>query len=386
MLARTPGVAAKLAAAFRGRDVEKTYWAVVAGRPVPAEGRIDLPLRRVARRARRAHRARRAGRQGRGAGDHRLTVRSTTPRASSPGWSFNRLTGRTHQLRVHCVALGAPILGDVKYAEPDQNGAGSADRAKDYRRFFTCMPGRCACLIQPAERYWWRAALPPHMRETFQDARLPGASRPAAATVMTPIGGRKRPPRTRNSDGMAEKRSRRGLRAGLIVLAILVLAPVAALVLFAALFDPNAYKPQIAEAVKRATGRDLALNGPVRLKLALHPAIEARDVAFANIEGGSRPQMATLDRLDAQIALLPLLQRRLEIDRLVLVRPDILLETNAEGRPNWRFGPSVRVRPFRKRLPRTPAKRRPRSSPYRMCGSRMVFSPTATARPVARQP
>src|SRR6185312_5609400 len=47
LLARTPGTAAKLAAAFRGRDVEKTYWAVVAGRPVPVEGRIDLPLKRV---------------------------------------------------------------------------------------------------------------------------------------------------------------------------------------------------------------------------------------------------------------------------------------------------------------------------------------------------
>src|SRR6185369_13035880 len=36
------------------------------------------------------------------------------------------LTGRTHQLRVHCVALGAPILVDVKYARPDQNNAFSA--------------------------------------------------------------------------------------------------------------------------------------------------------------------------------------------------------------------------------------------------------------------
>ena len=37
VVARTPGIAAKLAAAFRSRDVEKTYWAVVAGRPVPVE-------------------------------------------------------------------------------------------------------------------------------------------------------------------------------------------------------------------------------------------------------------------------------------------------------------------------------------------------------------
>ncbi len=47
LLARTPGTAGKLAAAFRGRDMEKTYWAVVAGRPVPVEGRIDMPLKRV---------------------------------------------------------------------------------------------------------------------------------------------------------------------------------------------------------------------------------------------------------------------------------------------------------------------------------------------------
>jgi len=55
LLARTPGTAAKLAAAFRSRAVEKTYWAVVAGRPVPPEGRIELPLQAHRRRARRAY-------------------------------------------------------------------------------------------------------------------------------------------------------------------------------------------------------------------------------------------------------------------------------------------------------------------------------------------
>ena len=47
LLARTPGTAAKLAASFRTRAVEKTYWAIVAGRPVPPQGRIDLALRRI---------------------------------------------------------------------------------------------------------------------------------------------------------------------------------------------------------------------------------------------------------------------------------------------------------------------------------------------------
>ncbi len=47
LLARTPGTAAKLAASFRTREVEKTYWAIVARRPMPPEGRIDMPLRRI---------------------------------------------------------------------------------------------------------------------------------------------------------------------------------------------------------------------------------------------------------------------------------------------------------------------------------------------------
>ncbi len=68
--------------------------------------------------------------------------------------------------------------------------------------------------------------------------------------------------------------------------------------------------------------------------------------------------MATLQRLEAQVALLPLLQRRLEIDRLVLVRPDILLETDAQGRPNWRFVPEVPGQPL-------PGRRRPPSNPLR---------------------
>ena len=142
---------------------------------------------------------------------------------------------------------------------------------------------------------------------------------------------------------MAKRRIGRVL---LIVIALLVVLPAAALAIFAATFDPNRYKPQIAEAVKRATGRDLALSGPLRVKLSLHPTIEASQVALANIEGGSRPEMAAVDHVEARIALLPLLHRRLEIDRLALSHPDILLETDREGRPNWRFGPAVPSQPL----------------------------------------
>src|ERR687894_1797053 len=135
------------------------------------------------------------------------------------------------------------------------------------------------------------------------------------------------------------RRSRRTLRWFLIVPAALLLLGVAALGATVALFDPEAQKPRIAAAVEARTGRQLTLAGPVGLKFSLFPTVTLEDVALANMPGGSRPEMARVGRVEAQFALLPLLSRRLELRRLVLREPDILLETDAEGRPNWAFAP-----------------------------------------------
>ena len=125
VLARTRTAAARLAASFRTREAEKTYWAVVAGRPVPVEGRIDLPLTRVA--GARGERTEPAGRDDAEAARAITDFRTLDHAARKLAWlELQPLTGRTHQLRVHCVAIGAPILGDEKYAMPDHNGAGGA--------------------------------------------------------------------------------------------------------------------------------------------------------------------------------------------------------------------------------------------------------------------
>jgi AsmA protein len=133
----------------------------------------------------------------------------------------------------------------------------------------------------------------------------------------------------------------RPLRIALISLAAILVLVVAGAAIFIAQFDPNTFKPQIQAAVKRATGRDLTLRGPIGLAASLTPTIEAQDVAFANPPGYARPEMATLQSMRLRLALLPLLSRRIEIASLVLNRPDILLETNAAGVPNWQLAPQV---------------------------------------------
>jgi 23S rRNA pseudouridine955/2504/2580 synthase len=165
VLARTPGSAAKLAAAFRGRDVEKTYWAVVTGRPVPQEGRIDLSLKRID--GPRGERTAAADRADEEAARAITDYRTLDAAAQKLAWlELQPLTGRSHQLRVHCAALRTPILGDVKYHEPDQNNAFSALVAGLSDKLH--LHARTLRLPHPAGgTVLVEAELPPHMRETF---------------------------------------------------------------------------------------------------------------------------------------------------------------------------------------------------------------------------
>jgi AsmA protein len=135
------------------------------------------------------------------------------------------------------------------------------------------------------------------------------------------------------------------LRTVLIAAGVVIGLPVIGLGVFVATFDANAYKPRIIAAAKEATGRDLSLNGHIGLKLGLHPALRVEDVAFANAPWGSRPEMAKLQALEVEVAVLPLLSGRVQINRIVLVRPDILLETDAEGRGNWEIAAPAQPQP-----------------------------------------
>lgn len=166
LLARTPGVAAKLAALFRGRDIEKTYWAVVVGRPMPVEGRIDLPLIRVGGlRGERTAPALRGDKEA----AHAITDYETRDHAGQKfAWlEMKPRTGRTHQLRVHAHALGTPILGDLKYATPDHMGTGAATVEGLPTQLH--LHARALAFPHPAGgTILVEAALPPHMAETFK--------------------------------------------------------------------------------------------------------------------------------------------------------------------------------------------------------------------------
>ncbi len=161
LLARSRAAAQALTAAFRDQATEKTYWAAVAGVPRPERGRVDLPLGKIG-----------------GGGRERMSSRSPaelqalTLYALAGRWRdqaswlvLRPLTGRTHQLRVHCAAIGHPILGDGKY------GGKAAFPASLPLVKRLHLHAREIALLHPEQETTLRitAPLPLHMEQTWTE-------------------------------------------------------------------------------------------------------------------------------------------------------------------------------------------------------------------------
>lgn len=114
--AKTQPVAAKLSEAFAGRDLQKTYLALVKGRLPPAEtGVIDAALVKVEEGGKARMIIARAGRKGAQAA--RTGWRVLAHEGAFALMQLSPETGRMHQIRVHLMSLGCPILGDALYGE-----------------------------------------------------------------------------------------------------------------------------------------------------------------------------------------------------------------------------------------------------------------------------
>ncbi|MSP81502.1 MAG: AsmA family protein [Alphaproteobacteria bacterium] len=118
---------------------------------------------------------------------------------------------------------------------------------------------------------------------------------------------------------------------GLLVLIVALLAAIPALV------DLNDYKDAIVSEVKKATGRDVAIDGSIALSLLPSPRVTVTRVRLGNLPDAAAPDMVRLDSVDAELALRPLLAGRLQVVSLTLVQPVVTLERLADGRANWEF-------------------------------------------------
>ena len=112
---------------------------------------------------------------------------------------------------------------------------------------------------------------------------------------------------------------------------------VLAVVVFLLVFDWNWLKHPIENAVARATGRTLVIEGNMSGQWRLTPRIRLEQVRLSNPSWARAPQLFQADAIELRIALLPLLAKRIHIRELFLQQPQVNLQRTQDGRATWLF-------------------------------------------------
>lgn len=145
--------------------------------------------------------------------------------------------------------------------------------------------------------------------------------------------------------------TRIGRRIGKIIawLVAIIVVLIAALVIFILTFDWNRARPWVDDKVSQAIGRPFVINGDLKVGWR-HPVGEtgwrgwvpwprfsAANITVGNPDWTKQQHFATLDEIDFEVEVLPLLAHDIVIPAINLVNPSVDLERLLDGRDNWTF-------------------------------------------------
>lgn len=115
---------------------------------------------------------------------------------------------------------------------------------------------------------------------------------------------------------------------GLIAIIVIAVGIIVATV------DPNDYREEITELVKKETGRDLQIE-TMSLSFFPHLGINLESASLSNAEGFSASPFVSVDKVQLGAAIMPLLSQKLEVDALTLHGLSLNLERDKTGKSNW---------------------------------------------------
>jgi len=127
----------------------------------------------------------------------------------------------------------------------------------------------------------------------------------------------------------------KGLKIILGLAAITTGLIIALVVALPFIIDPNDYKDEIAGVVKEHTGRVLTIEGDLGLSVFPWLGLEIGPTQFSNAEGFGEQPMASMEKVQVRVKLLPLLRRQLEVDSVRLAGLKLHLAKDVRGRSNW---------------------------------------------------
>jgi 23S rRNA pseudouridine955/2504/2580 synthase len=162
LVAKNRRTASALGTAFKEREPEKIYWALVYGVPRPAEGKISTFL--IKEKNEEGDDKMRVARHGEKDAQHAVTKYRVIDKAAQKlSWiELHPVTGRTHQLRIHMAHLGHPILGDPKYFDVEnwELPGGMQNKLHLHAR-------RLSFKLPSGKKISVEAELPPHMQQSW---------------------------------------------------------------------------------------------------------------------------------------------------------------------------------------------------------------------------
>lgn len=120
-------------------------------------------------------------------------------------------------------------------------------------------------------------------------------------------------------------------KKALLILLAVAAALAVALAVFVRTFDINPYKPQIEEAVSRATGMEVRINGRMGLTLWPRAGVSLEEILIRN----KGAEVAAIRKAVVEVMLLPLLRKEVLISRVVVVSPRLSITRDKKGRFNF---------------------------------------------------
>jgi len=128
---------------------------------------------------------------------------------------------------------------------------------------------------------------------------------------------------------------KKSLKIATIAAAALIALVIAAGAIIALVVDPNDYKDDIVQAVKARTGRDLKIGGDIKLSLFPWLGVELPALELSNAPGFDAQPFARVQTAGIKVKLLPLLSKRLEVDKISLNGLVLNLARSRAGHGNW---------------------------------------------------
>ena len=116
------------------------------------------------------------------------------------------------------------------------------------------------------------------------------------------------------------------------IVGVILLLCIALIVAAPFLIPTDTIFNKVSQQVEQTTGRTFTIKGDKTLSVFPALKLELNDVHFANMESGSRADMASMKQLAVHIPWFSLFGGEFKLDKFVINEPNILLETDKNGK------------------------------------------------------